>query len=42
VAGGQLKASGTYTIPDKERPAVIFVAGLGPGAGGGTAGDTGP
>jgi hypothetical protein len=24
VAGGTVKASGTYTIPDKERPAVIF------------------
>lgn len=42
VAGGQLKASGTYTIPDKERPAVIFVSGLGPGAGGGAPGDSGP
>lgn len=30
VAGGQLKASGTYTIPNSERPAVLFYAAAPP------------
>jgi hypothetical protein len=30
VSGGTVKASGTYTIPDKDRPAVLFYAAAPP------------